>query len=392
MRRWLLHSSRLIKGLALTLAVGSVLAQTGAPTPRGAEDPELQLQAIKTALLAAVDKAPTRVLSTAWVDAKGSLHENTVYNTDVRVQGVRVLSYLRGETETQEQKVQRLATHVVLPPHLRKPSPDKACPAPGSVRWRMPLVIEPVIHSGAGALGHAVGLWLSTRIDQLTLDLGARSARWYAVRATAGAPPQWQGAYWQTFLGRPLQEPDWRLRIRLMPAVAEAPNPTVAALTPEWVRAWLPAEPPPAWLLQMTLSQDDRDPVWQWQTRFDDGHPQAGHAAAVALQALSDQLPQALAQLDRETECVAVQYALRPLPQAGGTVWTLAAGEGSRLQVGDRVLVFDRQSLPSRLYEPESMRRVALAEITRAGGRHAELRQLAGPPLPLNGDWVAFPM
>jgi len=38
------------------------------------------------------------------------------------------------------------------------------------------------------------------------------------------------------------------------------------------------------------------------------------------------------------------------------------------------------------------MRRVALAEITRAGARHAELRQLAGPPLPLNGDWVAMPM
>jgi hypothetical protein len=55
-------------------------------------------------------------------------------------------------------------------------------------------------------------------------------------------------------------------------------------------------------------------------------------------------------------------------------------------------LVFDRQSLPSRLYEPESMRRVALAEVTRAGPRHTELRQLAGPPLPLNGDWVAMPM
>jgi hypothetical protein len=80
------------------------------------------------------------------------------------------------------------------------------------------------------------------------------------------------------------------------------------------------------------------------------------------------------------------------LPKENGMVWTLAAGEGSRLQAGDRVLVFDRQSLLSRVHEPESMRRVALAEVTRVGPRQTELRQLAGPPLPLNGDWVAMPM
>lgn len=394
MRRLFLRPAGLAMGLALMLGAGSLLAQTGAPAQRGAEDPELQLQAIKAALVAAVDKAPTRVLSTAWVDAKGSLHENTVYNTDVRIQGVRVLSYLRGETETHEQKVQRLAAGVVLPPHLRKPSDGQSCPPSSAVRWRMPLVIEPVVHPGTGTLGHAVGLWLSTQIDQLGLELGARSSRWYAVRSSAAASPQLQGAYWQTYLGRPRQEPDWRLRIRLLPVVVDAQGPAAVAtaITPEWVRAWLPAEPPPGWLLQMSLSQDDREPVWQWQTRVDDGHSESSHAASMALQALRDRLPQALALLDRETECVAVQYALRPLPQEGGPVWTIAAGEGSRLRAGDRVLVFDRQSLPSRLYEPESMRRVALAEITRAGARHAELRQLAGPPLPLNGDWVAMPM
>jgi hypothetical protein len=378
-------------GLALMLLAGPLEAQTVTHTNRGAEDLELQLKAIKSALVAAVDKAPIRVLSTAWVDAKGSLHESTLYNTDARIQGVRVLSYLRGETETPDQKIQRLATQVVLPAHLRKPTSGTACPASDAVRWRMPLIIEPVVHSGTGTLGHAVGLWLSRQIDHLAVGLGARSARWYAVPSSADAPPQLQGTYWQTYLGRPLQEPDWRLRIRLLPAPVQAEAATAAA-APEWVRAWLPAARPPGWLLQMVLQQQGREPVWQWQTLVEDGHPEASHAASVALQDLRERLPQALALLDRETECVAVQYPLRPLPLETGAVWSIAAGEGSRLRAGDRVLVFDRQSLPSRLYEPESMRRVALAEVTRAGPRHTELRQLAGPPLPLNGDWVAIPM
>lgn len=391
MRRLFLRLSGLAMGLALMLAAAPLLAQTaasGAPASRGVDDPELQLQAIKSALLAAVEQAPTRVLSTAWVDAKGSLHENTLYNTDAHIQGVRVLSYLRGETETHEQKVRRLAADVVLPPHLRKPAKEGGCPAASSVRWRMPVVMHHEVRSGNGTLGHAVGLRLSRQIEQLVQALGARSARWYAVPSSASAPPQLQGSYWQTYLGRSGQDPEWRLRIRIqsMPAEAEP------AVVPDWVRAWLPPAPPPQWQLQMVLHQEGHEPVWQWQTLLEDGHPESDHAASVALLALAERLPLALAALDRETECVAVQYALRSLPQQDGAVWTIAAGEPSRLRVGDRVLVFDRQSLPSRVYEPESMRRVALAEVIRVGPSRSELRQLAGPPIPLNGDWVAMPM
>lgn len=402
MRRLFLRLSAAAMGLGLTLAAGSLSAQTGTrvataatppPASRGAEDPELQLQAIKSALLAAVEQAPTRVVSTAWVDPQGRLHENTVYHTDTRIQGVRVLSYLRGDTETHEQKVRRLAADVVLPPHLRKPAAGAACPAAGSVRWRMPLVIDHQVHPGTGTLGHAVGLWLSRQIDQLSADLGARSDRWYAVRSASLVPPQMQGLYWQTYLGRAQEDPDWQLRIRILPAPTSAEAPlSAAAVLPEWARGWLPAAPVPGWLVQMALAQQGQAPVWQWQSEVQDGHPESSHAASMAIAALRERLPEALSVLDRQTECVAVQYALRPLPQESGAVWTIAAGEGSRLRAGDRVLVFDRQSLPSRVYEAESLRRVALAEVTRAGRRQTELRQLAGPPLPLNGDWVAIPM
>ncbi len=389
----------LVWGLALTFSAGHAVAQSAAPVrtavTAGADDPDMQLQAIKAALLAAVDQAPTRVLSTAWVDAQGSLRENTVYHTDTRIQGVRVLSYLQGETETREQKITRMAAHVVLPPHLRKPAKgQQTCPAASSVRWRMPLAIDHAVHPGTGALGHAVGLWLSRQIDQLSAELSARSARWYAVPSAASASPLLQGAYWQTYLGRPKEDPDWRLRIRILPAAEPADADASASLVavPEWVRAWMPPPAAQRWVVDMVLLQEGQAPVWQWQTLLDNVHPESDHAAAKVVQVLRERLPLALAQLDRETECVAVQYALRPLAQHQGVVWSVAAGQGAQLRAGDRVLVFDRQSLPSRIYEAESLRRVALAEVTRAGLRQTELRQLAGPPLPLNGDWVAMPL
>ncbi len=378
-------------GLALVLAAGQVAGQPAAPARAGANDPELQLQAIKAALLAAVDQAPTRVLSTAWVDTQGSLRETTVYNTDARIQGVRVLSYLQQGPETHEQRVQRMAAEVALPPHLRKPGKDGSCPAAGSVRWRMPLLIEHGVQPGPRAQDHAVGLWLSRQLDQLSADLGARSARWYVVPSAAAVPPQQQGTYWQTYLGRASQAPDWRLRVRILPESesGNAPSPAVR----EWVSQWLPvAGPQQDWRIEMALLQDGQAPVWQWQSLIQVGQFPSDHAAAMAVDGLRERLAQALVALDRETECVAVQYALRPVQHETGAVWQIPAGEGSRLRAGDRVLVFDRQSLPSRVYEAESMRRVALAEVTRAGLRHTELRQLAGPPLPLNGDWVAVPL
>ena len=389
MRRLFPRWSGLATSLLLVLSICQA-AMAAKPAGEGAEDPELQLQVIKAALLAAAEQAPTRVLSTAWVDAKGSLHENTIYNTDASIQGVRVLSYLRGETETQEQKIRRMAANVVLPAHLRPPARPGACPSGDSVRWRMPLVMEHQVDSGNGTLGHAVGLWLSRQMDRLAQDLGSQSARWYAVPSSASVPQQLQGSYWQTYLGRTAQDPGWRLRIRVLPA--SVPGDAGVAVAPEWMRALLPAASPPGWLVQMSLSQQDREPVWQWQTLLEDGHPESDHAASIALQALRDRLPQALAALDRETECVPVQYALRPLVEQTGVIWTIAAGDGSRLRAGDRLLIFDRQSLPSRMYEPDALRRVALAEVTRAGARRTELRQLAGPPLPSNGDWVAMPM
>ncbi len=401
MRRLGLPASGLAWGLGLALAlaagqvvgqvVGQVAGQPAAPARAGANDPELQLQAIKAALLAAVDQAPTRVLSTAWVDTQGSLRETTVYNTDTRIQGARVLSYLQQGPETHEQRVQRMAAEVALPPHLRKPGKDGSCPAAGSVRWRMPLLIEHGVQPGTRAQDHAVGLWLSRQLDQLSADLGARSARWYAVPSVTAAPPQQQGTYWHTYLGRSSQAPDWRLRVRILPEPDSGNAPLTAVR--EWASNWLPvASPQQDWRIEFVLQQDGQAPVWQWQSQLHLGQLPSDHAAAMAVDGLRERLLQAIAALDRETECVVVQYALRPVQHETGAVWQIPAGEGSRLRAGDRVLVFDRQSLPSRVYEAESMRRVGLAEVTRAGLRHAELRQLAGPPLPLSGDWVAVPL
>jgi|GEM_PF-3901786 len=111
---------------ALCMSVGAVGAQTPQPA-RAPEDPELQLQAIRQAIVGSMGQAPTRVLSTAWVDEKGALHETTVYNTDAKLKGVRVLGYLNDGRETRDQQAARLAADVTLPHYLKKVAHDKTC-------------------------------------------------------------------------------------------------------------------------------------------------------------------------------------------------------------------------------------------------------------------------
>ncbi len=54
---------------------------------------DAQLAAIRDALIEKALQGPTRVVSTAWIDDQGRLHEDAQMTNDMRVRGVRVLNY-----------------------------------------------------------------------------------------------------------------------------------------------------------------------------------------------------------------------------------------------------------------------------------------------------------
>ncbi len=348
--------------------------------------------AIRQAIWGAVEQAPTRVLSTAWVDHNGRLHETTVYNTDAEVKGVRVLAYINNGQETRDQEAARLASSVNLPHYLKK-NPDAADCKPQAPRQRMPIRLDYKLRTGTGELDAAVVASLGQEMQNVQAGLTDLSNRWYAQGSDFSASEQVQSAYWTSLLGSAHETSDWQLQVRI-----ERMNPDDVghaggvAKTSEFVRTLIDLREPEVWLLDLRLLKSGQAPVWQFQSKLENVLSENAHASAGVLKVLKEQFVQAVRELDQATACVPIQYTLKPLGATHAPSWVLTAGEQSRLKVGDRLLVLDRQSVPARMLEPKTMERVALAEVVRVGARQTELRQLAGAPLPRQGDWVAMPL
>lgn len=374
--------------IALMAAQGAI-AQTH---PAGQQDPELQLMAIRQAIAGAIEQAPTRVLSTAWIDASGRLHETTVYNTDTEVRGVRVLAYINDGQESREQQISRLAADVNLPHYLKAPTAAETCSEHTTLQ-RMPVALSYTVRTGSGELDASVAAWLKQEATQLNTDLSAQSARWYAEASSRVGAPHANAAYLSSLLGSVRESTDWQLHVHLSrinsPLRAAGSN---QGETPTFLRNWFSPREPEQWMLELSLALSGQAPVWQWQKRLENEPRENAHAAVDVLKKLKEQLTQAIRDLDRQTACVPVQYTLKPIDTSKKTEWVLTAGERSRLKAGDRLLVLDKQSVPARLIEPQTMQRIALAEVVKVGPRQTELRQLAGAPLPTEGQWVAMPL
>ena len=64
---------------------------------------EATLVAIKEALVSEAQATESKVINTAWLDAKGQLHESTIVHSSMRVRGIQVQAYL---DEMQKPKVE----------------------------------------------------------------------------------------------------------------------------------------------------------------------------------------------------------------------------------------------------------------------------------------------
>ncbi|MEY2994047.1 MAG: hypothetical protein RL357_982 [Pseudomonadota bacterium] len=374
----------------LSMAMLAMPAANAETRPAAEQDPEIQLMAIRQALAGAVEQAPTRVLSTAWIDQQGTLHETTVYNTDAVVKGVRVLAYINNGQETREQQIARVAADVRLP-HSLKPSADNSTCQSTALVPRMAVALNYRVRAGSGELDAAVAAWLNQEVRQLNGVLTEQSTRWYA-NASGGRPPaQTEGAYWTSLLGSVRESTEWQLDVSIerinTPATLEA---STQGETPLFLREWMSHREPQQWRLQLSLLQAGQAPIWDWRTQLENVPQDNAHAAVDILKKLKEQFGQAVADLDKQTSCTPIRYAIQPTKN--DTEWVLTAGDQSHLKAGDRLLVLDKQSVPARLLEPHAMQRVALAEVVKVGPQHTELRQLAGAPLPRQGQWVAVPL
>lgn len=332
------------------LIAGCLAASIGAQAQTAPVDAERQLQAIRDALIEKTLSAPVRVQSFGWIDAEGRLHESTQFTSDTQVRGVRVQAYVEDPDATAAAEAVRVHVDAMaLPAGLgRQAEVDPQRCMATSRRWRQALHVEAVnTVTGPGTAGLAP---VARNLSQSFLEAARESRRWVAQRR----PHQPATAYEQALVGRDVDRTEWLARIELdgRPGALEA---RVEVMP----------------LHQPTQARHVRVPL-----------------AQVSGAHLDAAMTRALAALERQSACDPLWYSVT----GSGDRLQLREGVAHGLQPGDRLLLVERQHLPSRLLEPGAARALALVQVDMPSANGTPLRWLAGPRPEQAGDWVALPL
>ena len=375
----------------LTLAQASPAARPAV----SANVHEQQLQAIRQALIEATVQAPMQVIASSWLDDMGALRESHQFNAKAEVRSVRLLP-LPSDTDDGKTGTPRASADVLPWGWRNDPQTQNSCsPAPRA--WRSPLVLS--AHRATGFPGAqqaaSQALLQATRVQ--ALQALAQGSRWsprerapneriHYLQALS-APPRDDSAAWQLDIRLEPQGPEVRAPAADTTTIADGGTGSVRLGAQPWV-----------WVMRLTLAHtlagvQSNSTRWQQEFRITvDVDKLAEHPAqwrAPIEAALGARVGAWLAGIERQLQCEPVQYVVRS--QTGG-VLQLMAGTGSGLRPGDRVLIMQPGWVPSRVLDPRAADHIALAEVVQLSSGHTDIRQLAGPPLPMGSDWVALPL
>ena len=368
---------------------GAAAQATARKDSRAARSPtakqhEAQLGAIRQAILQATMDRPTRVLSSAWIDDKGALHESAHFQSEAEVHGVRVLSYLQDEQDTPPQ-----VSAEVLPWGWRTAqNKTTECTAPPRP-WRLPLVMQTRVDNGFTGAQQFASQSVMHLVDQSWTQQMQASQRWRAQNKST--PPD--NAYLRALTGPSESPTGWTAELVLKP---HAPVQDFSMR-----QAWHELnknEKDWRWTLSFTLgerhaSQGAIEPRWQIEQVITINPQEASQNPSAWVHRLKEQLQHQMqawvAQLDKRSACEPVQFHVR---RTEADKLTLQAGVESGLRAGDRVLLINPSHVPSQMLEPGATQHLALAQVVNVGRDRTELQQLAGPTLAAQGHWMALPL
>lgn len=357
-------------------------AKAGQKNPQN--DHDAQLAAIRQAILEATLDRPTRVISSAWVDNKGALHESAHFHSEAQVRGVRVLSYVQGDEPVAQVSAE------VLPWGWKPVGADQSCKAPPRP-WRLPLGVQVVMPEGFSGPQLFASQTLLELAQQAWSQNMQASQRW-RTHNVAQAAQQSDNAYMRALTGQTEERSGWMAEISLQPHAPAAARPWTEYL------GLKDSAPLLRWTLSLRLGQKLSPasrlvPQWQIEQIISIAPmalAQSPTAWAQQMQGLlHERMRQWVAQLDKQTECEPVQFHVR---RQGTQSLELQAGFDSGLRPGDRVLLMDPAHVPARMLEPGVAQHLALAQVVKVGPHRTELQQLAGPALASHGAWMALPL
>lgn len=349
---------------------------------------EAQLNAIRQAILQATLDRPTRVLSSAWIDEKGALHESAHFQSEAQVRGVRVLSYLNDDKEEVPQ-----VSAEVLPwgwPSAKTPSSAENCKPPPRP-WRLPLLVQTRVENGFTGPQQFASQTVLSMASQAWQQKMQSSQRWSAQHKEA--PPD--SPYLRALTGPGSSPSGWTAEWVLKP---HAPATSFGLGLGQAWQQLSRGEADWRWTLSFTLGQRQSptgpiEPVWQVQEVLTiDPQALSQNPSAWSQQIkerLQSQMQDWVDKLDKRSACEPVQFHVQ---RNGAEGLQLLGGYQSGLRPGDRVLVVNPSHIPSQMLEPGATQHLALAQVVKVGPDLTELQQLAGPALAPQGRWMALPL
>ncbi|UFS56034.1 hypothetical protein LN050_09775 [Comamonadaceae bacterium M7527] len=380
-----LDAMRALVGVPTAEPEPSKAGQQADPQAEPTDPFEQQLAAIRKALVDEALKGPTRVVSTAWVDQEGRLHEDMEVTNGMKVRGVRVLDYLdNGKNNI----VARIATE-----QQQAETPQtRTCAAPEDPRWAQHVSF--ISELGPGIRGEdmhyaaeILGVWRNTWVAVAN----SQAQRW---RQSVHTPSQLD-AYQAALQGESnAQMGDWQLRLVVR---AAPPAPPAAAANVGQLGQAVAPEPAKVtdWQVDIALTKRGQtQPIMRDTQRLSWSVAELGLVPPDVPQALIEQIRQASATgvlaLNEQMACEPIQFSL--MSQDGADL-VISGGSHNGLRVGDRLVLVDSRELPKRVLHAGVVKRLALAQVAQLGMGQSTVRQVAGPALPASADsaWVAMP-
>ena len=396
--------------LCLSMCVGlstslPASAQQGRDDPLSAQE---RLDAIRQSLVEATLQTPTRVATTSWIDAHGSLRESSSFKNGMVVRGVRVLAYGRDETGQAKARVQ------TSPMNGKDASDSHQVQAKesGVLGWLQQfkqVVSKEEISAAActqkvGAqMNHVVNLdvaveptahplvlqFLLPQIQTLWVDSAPNTASqtkpWRAVNSL---PPASMAnnlsAYERAMISNRTSTEPWQtsLRIRTQTTRSQGfegyPGYKAPGVALYLDYQMLGTEGQAAKLQDSAqLILDIERPTW--------GAPRLSSDSVQAVQA---QLQTWRAQSEQLLDC---EHHNPMVTAVVGNQIQINAGSLAGVRKGDEWLVADPAKFPSELAGKEGAPQTLLAKVQAVTPYNSQLVILAGPVQAVQAEWRAWP-
>ncbi len=363
-----------------------VLAQTSLPSP-AIDTGEDTLQAVRSSLVKLAMEGPTQVKSTSWIDEDGTLRDSAEFTNEMVVRGVRILAYTHDSDSQAEVSLEAKKEGVALSKSCKSQNAKEIDQLKGIQHLVVfDVGIAPQIKFQDLYVTRLIAKSLKenllaqsdeSRIFKMSLNaLPSDSVTLSGVNANKATLqavfPSSINAYQQALLGRGDQRVTWQASLYLEPTtdeITQAPGLKVSTV------------------LQNRL--DKRQTMTFEENLWFESTPQKSYSSVLS-SVMSAQVNAVAKSIERSMES---ELACIP-PQFEVTKWqgqqlVLAAGSMNGLKSGDQFVVVDPSILPAHALQAGAMQRMVLAEVKHVSPYTAELKQVAGPALSGNANWVA---